>query len=86
MPTQVAIAPVAVAVVAAGAMLVGTAKPVVVVAVLMVVLVVLGAYLWGSCRGSGVFTKRGIMDLGLSSDLRNYYGHNLFSYLLSTAS
>ncbi|KAL3572515.1 hypothetical protein D5086_026419 [Populus alba] len=63
MPTQVAIAPVAVAVVAAGAMLVGTAKPVVVVAVLMVVLVVLGAYLWGSCRGSGVFTKRGIMDL-----------------------
>ncbi|XP_011033729.1 PREDICTED: serine/threonine-protein phosphatase 5 isoform X1 [Populus euphratica] len=63
MPTQVAIAPVAVAVVAAAVMLVGTAKPVVVVAVLMVVLVVLGAYLWGSCRGSGVFTKRGIMDL-----------------------
>ncbi|KAL9347749.1 hypothetical protein Peur_059115 [Populus x canadensis] len=62
-PTQVAIAPVAVAVVAAAVMLVGTAKPVVVVAVLMVVLVVLGAYLWGSCRGSGVFTKRGIMDL-----------------------
>jgi hypothetical protein len=48
--------------------------------------VVLGAYLWGSCRGSGVFTKRGIMDLGLSSDLINYYGHNLFSYLLSTVS
>ncbi|RQP00149.1 hypothetical protein POPTR_014G141800v4 [Populus trichocarpa] len=62
-PTQVAMAPVAVAVVAAAVMLVGTAKPVVVVAVLMVVLVVLGAYLWGSCRGSGVFTKRGIMDL-----------------------
>ncbi|KAJ6680311.1 hypothetical protein OIU79_019926 [Salix purpurea] len=62
-PTQVALAPVAVAVVAAAVMLVGTAKPVVVVSVLMVILVVLGAYLWGSCRGSGVFTKRGIMDL-----------------------
>ncbi|KAF9669433.1 hypothetical protein SADUNF_Sadunf14G0107100 [Salix dunnii] len=62
-PTQVALAPVAVAVVAAAVMLVGTAKPAVVVSVLMVILVVLGAYLWGSCRGSGVFTKRGIMDL-----------------------
>ncbi|KAB5527536.1 hypothetical protein DKX38_021383 [Salix brachista] len=62
-PTQVALAPVAVAVVAAAVMLVGTAKPGVVVSVLMVILVVLGAYLWGSCRGSGVFTKRGIMDL-----------------------
>ncbi|KDP26984.1 hypothetical protein JCGZ_22100 [Jatropha curcas] len=62
-PTQVAIAPVAAAIVAAAVFLVGRETAAMVVAVLMVILVVLGACWWGDWMGSGVFTKRQILDL-----------------------
>ncbi|XP_015575452.2 serine/threonine-protein phosphatase 5 isoform X1 [Ricinus communis] len=62
-PTQVAKAPVAVAVVVASVLLVGRETAATVVAVLMVILVVLGACWWGGWRFSGVFTKRQVLDL-----------------------
>ena len=65
MPTEVAVAAVAVAVVAAVMMIVGTTLATV-VAIMVVVLVVFGARWWGSCSG-GVFHEGQIHDLGLSS-------------------
>ncbi|XP_050249259.1 serine/threonine-protein phosphatase 5 isoform X1 [Quercus robur] len=61
-PTEVAVAAVAVAVVAVVMMIVGTAAAIVVAIILVVVLVVLGARWWGGC-GGGVFHKGQVYDL-----------------------
>uniref|UniRef100_A0A2P2KHW9 Serine/threonine-protein phosphatase 5 n=1 Tax=Rhizophora mucronata TaxID=61149 RepID=A0A2P2KHW9_RHIMU len=63
-PTQLAIAPVAVAVpIVVAAMMLGTARAATVVAVLMVIVMALGACLWVAVRVRGFFSKRQIINL-----------------------
>lgn len=64
MPTEVAVAAIAIAIVAAMLMMVGTTTAIIIATIVVVVVMILGAR-WFSGSITGVFTKSQVHNLGL---------------------